>query len=80
MKPQDAPGTTFKRHMRIARGVCSEDDYLLQEILFNPYTYDQVSLIRDELRELMDIIDRKDATRMKRYIDKIRANVKAQKK
>lgn len=79
MKPQDAPGTTFKRHMKIARGVCSEDDYLLQEILFNPYTYDQVSLIRDELKELMDIIDHKDADRMRTYINKIRSNVKAQK-
>ena len=26
MKHQDAPGTTFKRHMQIARGVLSEDD------------------------------------------------------
>ena len=38
MKHQDAPGTTFKRHMKIAQGVLNEDDYLLQEILFNPYT------------------------------------------
>lgn len=36
MKHQDAPGTTFKRHMKIARGLLSEDDYLLTEILFNP--------------------------------------------
>ena len=79
MKPQDAPGTTFKRHMKIARGMMSEDDYLLQEILFNPYTHDQVSLIRKELKELLEIIDRKDAGRMKAYIDKIRDNVKAQK-
>ena len=79
MKPQDAPGTTFKRHMKIARGMMSEDDYLLQEILFNPYTHDQVSLIRKELKELLEIIDRKDAVRMKAYIDKIRDNVKAQK-
>ena len=79
MKPQDAPGTTFKRHMKIARGVMSEDDYLLQEILFNPYTHDQVSLIRKELKELLEIIDRKDVGRMKAYIDKIRDNVKAQK-
>ena len=42
MKHQDAPGTTFKRHMRIAKGVLNEDDYLLQEILFNPYTGGQV--------------------------------------
>ena len=31
MKHQDAPGTTFKRHMNIARGLLSEDDYLLTE-------------------------------------------------
>ena len=38
MKHQDAPGTTFKKHMAIARGLLSEDDYLLTEILFNPKT------------------------------------------
>lgn len=79
MKPQDAPGTTFKRHMRIARGVMSEDDYLLQEILFNPYTHDQVAQIRTELKELLEIIDEKDGERMKAYINKIRENVKQQK-
>ena len=79
MKPQKAPGTTFKRHMRIARGVMGEDDYLLQEILFNPYTHDQVAQIRTELKELLDIIDHKDADRMHDYIDKIRSNVAAQK-
>lgn len=80
MKPQDAPGTTFKRHMKIAHGVMSEDDYLLQEILFNPYTHDQVAQIRTELKELMEIIEHKDADRMHDYINKIRENVKAQKR
>ena len=76
MKHQDAPGTTFKRHMRIAKGVLNEDDYLLQEILFNPYTHDQVSQIRTELKELLEIIDNKDADGMKQYLTKIRNNVK----
>lgn len=76
MKHQDAPGTTFKRHMRIAKGVLSEDDYLLQEVLFNPYTHDQVAQIRDELKQLLDIIDRKDAVGMKAYLEKIRRNVR----
>jgi len=76
MKHQDAPGTTFKRHMKIAKGVLNEDDYLLQEILFNPYTHDQVSQIRTELKELLEIIDNKDAQGMKRYLTKIRDNVK----
>jgi prephenate dehydrogenase len=75
MKHQDAPGTTFKRHMKIAKGVLSEDDYLLQEILFNPYTHDQVSQIRDELKDLLEIIDNKDAEGMKAYLTKIRKNV-----
>ena len=76
MKHQDAPGTTFKRHMRIAKGVLSEDVYLLQEILFNPYTHDQVSQIRSELKELLEIIDNRDADGMKDYLTKIRKNVK----
>ena len=76
MKHQDAPGTTFKRHMRIAKGVLSEDDYLLQEILFNPYTHDQVAQIRTELKELLEIIDNKDADGMKAYLTKIRGNVR----
>ncbi len=75
MKHQDAPGTTFKRHMKIARGVLSEDDYLLQEILFNPYTHDQVSQIRMELKELLQIIDNKDSVKMKDYLTKIRSHV-----
>ena len=76
MKHQDAPGTTFKRHMRIAKGVLNENDYLLQEILFNPYTSGQVSKIREELKELIDIIDNKDAKLMKKYLTKIRQHVK----
>lgn len=76
MKHQDAPGTTFKRHMRIAKGVLSEDDYLLQEILFNPYTHDQVAQIRSELKELLEIIDHKDAEGIRQYLTKIRKNVR----
>jgi hypothetical protein len=76
MKHQDAPGTTFKRHMKIAQGVLSEDDCLLREILFNPYTKEQVEQIRDEMRELVEIIDAKDEHRMQEYLTKIRGNIK----
>ncbi|MBR3456183.1 MAG: prephenate dehydrogenase [Bacteroidaceae bacterium] len=76
MKHQDAPGTTFKRHMAIAHGVLSEDDCLLREILFNPYTKDQVSQIRTEMKELIEIIDTKDEDRMQAYLTKIRKNIK----
>lgn len=76
MKHQDAPGTTFKRHMNIAKGVLNEDDFLLQEILFNPYTSEQVEQIRTELKRLLEIIDNKDAEGMKEYLTKIRDNVR----
>ena len=76
MKHQDAPGTTFKRHMNIAKGVLSEDDYLLQEILFNPYTSEQVEQIRTELKDLLGIIERKDEQGMTAYLTKIRGNLK----
>lgn len=75
MKHQDAPGTTFKRHMRIAKGVLSEDDYLLQEILFNPYTPEQIEKIGKEMAELLGIIKNKDADGMKAYLMKIRKHL-----
>ncbi|MBQ8607110.1 MAG: prephenate dehydrogenase [Bacteroidaceae bacterium] len=76
MKHQDAPGTTFKRHMDIAHGLLNEDDYLLQEILFNPRTPGQVENIRKELKELLDIISNRDAEKMKNYLTKIREKIK----
>ena len=76
MKHQDAPGTTFKRHMQIARGVLGEDDTLLREILFNPRTSSQVSKIRDELKMLLDIIDNKDEQALNDYLQRIRQNIK----
>ncbi|MDP3179254.1 MAG: prephenate dehydrogenase/arogenate dehydrogenase family protein [Spirochaetaceae bacterium] len=45
MKKQETPGTNFKRHMTIAKGLLSEDDRLLAEIMFNPYTIRQIELI-----------------------------------
>ena len=75
MKHQDAPGTTFKRHLKIARGVLSEDDTLLREILFNPRTKSHVEGIRAELKELIQIIDNKDEEALAQYLSKIRKNI-----
>lgn len=75
MKHQDAPGTTFKRHLAIAHGLMSEDDYLLSEILFNPNTPGQLQQIRERLAELQDIVERRDSAAMKQYLDRVRANL-----
>ena len=76
MKKQDAPGTTFKRHLKIARGVLSEDETLLREILFNPRTKTHVEGIRSELKELIQIIENKDEKALSKYLEKIRKNIK----
>lgn len=75
MKPQDAPGTTFKRHMNIAKGLLSEDDFLLTEILFNPYSANQVEQIREELKGLLKIIENKDSDAMLKFLTKVRKNI-----
>lgn len=75
MKHQEAPGTTFKKHMNIAKGLLSEDDYLLTEILFNPYTSSQVEQIRKELANLLKIIEFKDSDTMKEFLTKVRKNI-----
>lgn len=76
MKHQEAPGTTFKRHMTIARGLMSEDDYLLQEILFNPHTNEQLEKIQQQLSHLQEIIKNRDSDAMKQYLEKVRNNLK----
>ena len=78
MKPQDAPGTTFKRHLAIARGLMSEDDYLLTEILFNPHSVDNITRIENSLAQLKDIITRRDPSAMKIYLARVRANLRHQ--
>lgn len=76
MKHQDAPGTTYKRHMAIAQGLMSEDDYLLQEILFNPHTNTQLDLIKAKLTRLQEIIEKKDSVAMKEFLEEVRQNIK----
>lgn len=76
MKHQDAPGTTFKRHHQIARGLMSEDDYLLSEILFNPHTAEQLTLICDSLERLKEIVEDRNPEAMKAYLASVRSNLK----
>lgn len=76
MKHQDAPGTTFKRHFDIARGLLGEDDYLLSEIMFNPNTPSQLEKIRKQLAELQTIVENHDSEAMKKFLTRLRKNIK----
>jgi prephenate dehydrogenase len=75
MKKQEAPGTTFRKHLEVARGVLSEDDYLLSEILFSPYTAEQVKKINAKLEYLIEIISNRDFTKLKDFFNGLRKNI-----
>ena len=75
MKHQEAPGTTFKKHLDVARGLLSEDNFLLTEILFNPRTPSQLEEIRKELAQLLEIIKAKDSQAMAAFLKKVRGNI-----
>ncbi len=75
MKHQDAPGTTFTKHLELARGVMSEDDYLLSEILFNPYTPEQVENIIGQITRLLELVKTHDTKTMVEYFNQLRKNI-----
>ena len=75
MKEQEAPGTTFKRHYRIAEGLLSEDDYLLSEILLSPDSLGQVERISEQMEALKNMIRERDKEQLKQFFEKLRNNI-----
>lgn len=79
MEPQEAPGTTFKRHLQIARGLMNEDEYLVSEILFNPNTPAKLDQIISRLTDLKEIVEHRDQLAMYSYLATARDNIRRQK-
>ncbi len=77
MQHQKAPGTTFNRHLDVAKGLLSEDDFLLTEILFNPYSLPQVEKIVEQLNNLISLIGNHDTDHMREYLAGLRENIKS---
>ena len=75
MKNLDAPGTNFRKHLDIARGLLAEDDRLLAEIMFNPHTTRQLELINSQLSYLTHIINGRDYEEMGLFLQKLRSNI-----
>ena len=69
------PGTTFKKHHNIAKGLLAEDDYLLTEILFNPFSLAQLEKVTGRLEFLKHVIKGRDFEEAKRFIDRLRSNI-----
>ena len=79
MKHQEAPGTTFKKHMAVAEGLLSENDYLLSEILLNPFTLPQIERIYEKLSDLMEMIRQKDVKALHHFVAELRKNIRKDK-
>lgn len=75
MKEQQAPGTTFKKHLNIAQGLLSEDDYLLSEILLSPYSLRQVEKISEQLDGLKEMIRARDKEKLREFFARLRSRI-----
>ena len=77
MKNTAVPGTTFKRHLKIAKGLLSEDDHLLTEILFNGFSLEQLEQVTSRLEFLKHVIRDRDYEEACRFFDTLRHNINA---
>ncbi|VVB98331.1 Glutamyl-tRNA reductase [uncultured archaeon] len=75
MNSKAVPGTTFKKHMKIAKGLLSEDDHLLAEILFNPNSLVELEKVANRLEFLKHIIRGKDYEEARKFFAKLRKNI-----
>jgi len=69
------PGTTFGRHLKIARGLLDEDDHLLAEILFNPFTQPQLEKVTGCLEYFKHVIAGRDYEEAAKLFARLRRNV-----
>jgi prephenate dehydrogenase len=69
------PGTNFTRHMALARNLLSEDDHLLAEILFNPYSVTELNRITSRLEFLKHVISARDEGEAGGFFRRLRENI-----
>lgn len=69
------PGTTFTRHMALARNLLAEDDHLLAEILFNPHSVNELARITSRLEYLKHIIMARDGGEAHEFFRRLRENI-----
>ncbi len=69
------PGTTFAKHMKIARGLLSEDDHLLTEVLFNAYSLPELDRVTAMMEYLKHIIRDRDQEVLKDFLGNLRKNI-----
>lgn len=75
LEQKAVPGTTFKKHLAIAKSLLAEDDHLLAEILFNVHSLPAVENIAGRLEFFKHLIMQKDYEEIGGFIDKLRMNL-----
>ncbi len=75
LDPDAVPGTTFRKHFEIARGLLAEDDHLLAEILFNPHSMEQLDRVTGRLEFLKHVIRSRDQEEAERFLAGLRSNL-----
>ena len=75
MDSSAVPGSTFKKHHEIAKGLLSEDDTLLAEILFNPYSLPQLEEVTNKLEFLKHVIRQRDFDEAGKFFNRLRKNI-----
>lgn len=78
MERSTVPGTTFKKHLEIARGLLSEDDYLLAEVIFGPHSLEQLEKVTSRLEFLKHVIKAKDFEEARVFFAKLRQNIRGE--
>lgn len=66
------PGTTWRRHLAVARGLLSEDDNLLEEILFTPDTVRMCAQLVASATELERIVQERDGSALRAWLERNR--------
>jgi prephenate dehydrogenase len=77
MNSATVPGTTFKKHLEIAKGLLSEDDFLLAEIIFNPHSLVQLEKVTARLEFLKHIIRARDSEEAVEFFRRLRENIRS---
>ena len=76
MKEKTVPGTTFAKHRAIAKGLLSEEDAWLAEVIFNPAALAELERVTSRLEFLKHVIRGRDFEEAKRFFDGLRDNVR----
>lgn len=79
MNSSTVPGSTFKKHYKIAQGLLSEEDTLLAEILFNSCSLSQLEKVTNKLEFLKHVIRQRDFDEAKKFFNRLRKNIESEK-